>query len=133
MACIKKRRGKWVIDYRDVTGRRRWETVQRTRKDAEERLAKIVGSGYKVVNSKRTFEDYAKEWMVIQQGENLPYIRDQLGHFSIQMTVDIYGHLVPGGNRQAVDKLDDEPSGEPSTESGSKTVADDPQGKAKYV
>jgi len=392
MACIKKRRGKWVLDYRDVTGRRRWETVQGTRKDAEDRLAKIIGSGYKVVDNKRTFAEYSKEWMetyaqahvkastkweydsvlrnhlipmfgsvpfskinremvkklvaekvkkglsrshvrnivvplremfnhaiddgilvsnpasrlgrfnyrrgeskkvnpltkgelstllqttrekmphyyalilcaartgiragelaalqwqdidfngrfievrrnmsrgeistpknhknrrvdmsmqltntldtlfaevkadavrrnpqnpagalnavmesfifvrpngrqldpndlrrqilyraldlaeirrvrfhdlrhtfaslLIQQGEALPYIRDQLGHFSIQMTVDIYGHLVPGGNRQAVDKLDDEPSGEPSTESGSKTVADDPQGKAKYV
>ncbi len=392
MACIKKRRRKWTIDYRDVTGRRRWETVQGTRKDAEDRLAKIIGSGYKVVDSKRTFEDYAKEWMetyarahvkpstqweydsvlrnhllpafgsvpfskinremvkklvaekvrkglsrshvrnivvplremfyhaiddgmpvsnpasrlgrfnyrrgeskkidpltrselstllqttkermrhhyplilcaartgiragelaalhwsdidfngrfievrrnmsrgkmsttknhksrrvdmsmqltntldallaevkadavrrnpqnpkealnavmetfifvrpngrqldpndlrrqilypalelagirrvrfhdlrhtfaslLIQQGEDLPYIRDQLGHFSIQMTVDIYGHLVPGGNRQAVDKLDDNPSGEPPAESGSKTVADDPQGKPKYV
>ncbi|MFB3060912.1 MAG: hypothetical protein ACE10C_06010, partial [Candidatus Binatia bacterium] len=62
-----------------------------------------------------------------------PYIRDQLGHFSIQMTVDIYGHLVPGGNRQAVDKLDDNLSGEPPAESGSKTVADDPQGKPKYA
>ena len=30
-----------------------------------------------------------------------------MGHSSIQLTVDIYGHLVPGGNRQAVDKLDD--------------------------
>jgi len=65
MACIKKKRGKWTIDYRDVTGRRRWETVQGTRKDAEDRLAKIIGSGYKVVDSKRTFEDYAKEWMEI--------------------------------------------------------------------
>lgn len=392
MACTKNRRGKWVLDYRDVTGRRRWETVQGTRKDAEDRLAKIIGSGYKVIDSKRTFEDYAKEWMniyakahvkastqweydsvlrnhllpvfgsvpfsrinkemvkklvaekvqkglsrshvrkivvplremfnhaiddgilvsnpasrlgrfnyrrgeskeinpltrselstllqttketmrhhyplilcaartgiragelaalhwsdidfngrfievrrnmsrgemsttknhksrrvdmsmqltntldallaevkadavrrnpqnpkealnavmetfifvrpngkqldpndlrrqilypalelagirrvrfhdlrhtfaslLIQQGEDLPYIRDQLGHFSIQMTVDIYGHLVPGGNRQAVDKLDDTPSGEPPAESGSKVVADDPQGKPKYV
>jgi integrase len=50
--------------------------------------------------------------MLIAQGEGLPYIRDQLGHFSIQMTVDIYGHLVPGTNRAAVDKLDDAPSGE---------------------
>ena len=45
--------------------------------------------------------------LLIQQGEGLPYIRDQLGHSSIQVTVDIYGHLVPGGNRQAVDKLDE--------------------------
>ncbi|MGE3538891.1 MAG: hypothetical protein AB7N91_15845 [Candidatus Tectimicrobiota bacterium] len=29
------------------------------------------------------------------------------GHSSIQVTVDIYGHLMPGANRQAVDRLDD--------------------------
>ena len=45
--------------------------------------------------------------LLIQQGESLAYVRDQLGHHSIQITVDTYGHLVPGGNRQAVDKLDD--------------------------
>jgi integrase len=45
--------------------------------------------------------------LLIQQGENLAYVKDQLGHSSIQITVDIYGHLLPGGNRQAVDRLDD--------------------------
>jgi integrase len=44
--------------------------------------------------------------LLIQQGESLAYVKEQLGHHSIQMTVDVYGHLVPGGNRQAVDKLD---------------------------
>jgi hypothetical protein len=29
-----------------------------------------------------------------------------MGHSSIQITVDTYGHLVPGGNRAAVNKLD---------------------------
>src|SRR5205823_14446537 len=37
--------------------------------------------------------------LLIQQGESLAYVKDQLGHHSIQITVDIYGHLVPGGNR----------------------------------
>jgi integrase len=45
--------------------------------------------------------------MLIQNGESLAYVKDQLGHSSIQITVDIYGHLVPGANRQAVDRLDD--------------------------
>jgi len=49
------------------------------------------------------------------------------------MTVDNYGHLVPGGNIQAVDKLHVDLSGESPAESGSKTVADDLQGKPKYV
>jgi integrase len=46
--------------------------------------------------------------MLIQNGESLAYVRDQLGHASIQLTVDTYGHLVPGANRQVVDRLDDE-------------------------
>jgi integrase len=45
--------------------------------------------------------------LLIQQGEPLAYVRDQLGHYSIQLTVDTYGHLVPGANRAAVDRLDD--------------------------
>jgi integrase len=47
--------------------------------------------------------------LLIQQGESLAYVRDQMGHKSIQITVDIYGHWVPGGNRAAVDRLDDAP------------------------
>ncbi len=65
--------------------------------------------------------------LLIQQREDLLYIRDQLGRFSIQITVDIYGHLVPGGNRQAVNKLADDQSGESPAGNGSKTVADDPR------
>lgn len=48
--------------------------------------------------------------LLIGQGESLAYVRDQLGHHSIQITVDTYGHLVPGGNRAAVNKLDDTPT-----------------------
>lgn len=57
--------------------------------------------------------------LLIQNGESLAYVRDQLGHHSIQITVDIYGHLEPGKNRQAVDRLDDEIL----TTSGQKPVA----------
>jgi integrase len=45
--------------------------------------------------------------MLIQNGESLADVRDQLGHSSIQVTVDIYGHLVPEANQQAVARLDD--------------------------
>jgi hypothetical protein len=33
-------------------------------------------------------------------------VNDQMGHSSIQVTVDLYGHPIPGGNKQAVDRLD---------------------------
>ncbi|HUP36870.1 MAG TPA: site-specific integrase [Candidatus Limnocylindria bacterium] len=45
--------------------------------------------------------------LLLQNGESVTYVRDQLGHSSIRMTVDTYGHLVPGANRGAVDRLDD--------------------------
>lgn len=46
--------------------------------------------------------------LLLQQGEPLNYVKEQLGHASIQTTVDVYGHIVPGSNRKAVNQLDDE-------------------------
>lgn len=44
-------------------------------------------------------------WLIANK-ESIAYVRDQLGHHSIQITVDLYGHLVPGENREAVNRLD---------------------------
>jgi integrase len=44
--------------------------------------------------------------LLFQQGESPVYVKEQMGHSSIQVTVDLYGHLIPGGNKQAVDRLD---------------------------
>jgi integrase len=48
--------------------------------------------------------------LLLQQGESIVYVKEQLGHASIQVTVDTYGHLIPGANRVAVDGLDDVPA-----------------------
>jgi integrase len=45
---------------------------------------------------------------LIANGESLAYVRDQLGHADISMTVNKYGHLVPGANRDAVNRLGDQ-------------------------
>lgn len=63
-------------------------------------------SGLRRVNVHSLRHAYAS--MLIQAGESLAYIRDQLGHHSIKVTVDIYGHLAPEGNKAAVDRLDDD-------------------------
>ena len=34
------------------------------------------------------------------------YVKEQMGHSSIQATVDTYGHLIPGANVSFVDRLD---------------------------
>ena len=44
---------------------------------------------------------------LVNNNESLAYVRDQMGHSSIQVPVDLYSHYVPGSNRQAVIRLDE--------------------------
>jgi integrase len=53
--------------------------------------------------------------LLLQQGESPAYVQRQLGHASIQLTVDLYGKWLLMGNQAAVNRLDDA--------SGSRTVA----------
>ena len=48
--------------------------------------------------------------LLIQDGASLAYVRDQMGHYSIQVTVDTYGHLIPGANVSWIDRLDSRPT-----------------------
>ena len=43
--------------------------------------------------------------LLIQNGESLAYVKEQQGHSTIKLTVDVNGHLVPGANREAVNRL----------------------------
>jgi integrase len=45
--------------------------------------------------------------LLIQAGEPLTYVQQQLGHHSPAFTLAVYGHLIPRGSRRAVDALDD--------------------------
>ena len=42
----------------------------------------------------------------IEQGENLKYVQQQMGHSSISVTVDVYGHLLKTRNPQAAARTD---------------------------
>jgi integrase len=53
--------------------------------------------------------------LLLQDGASLPYVRDQLGHSSISITVDLYGHLVPSVNIAFVDRLDADPERDTKT------------------
>jgi integrase len=44
--------------------------------------------------------------MLIAQGENIKYISSQLGHASVQITIDRYGHLFPDEKRTAAARLE---------------------------
>ena len=44
--------------------------------------------------------------LLIQSGATLAYVKEPMGYSSIQVTVDIYGHLIPGADISFVDRLD---------------------------
>jgi integrase len=44
--------------------------------------------------------------LLIEQGENVKYVSTQLGHASVQTTLDRYGHLFPDRKRDAGDRLE---------------------------
>jgi integrase len=76
-----------------------WEALARRKSG---RLLTRAGLRYiRIHDLRHTFAS-----LVIQQGEALAYVKDQMGHASIKITMDVYGHLVPGGNKAAVDRLD---------------------------
>jgi integrase len=53
--------------------------------------------------------------LLIQSGASIVYVKEQMGHSSIQVTVDTYGHLIPSANVSFVDKLDELPKQEEKT------------------
>jgi len=69
LACIRKRRGRWVIDFYDQYGKRRWETLKEgtTKKTAKERLRAVedmVSKGAYLPSRKiPLFSKVAKEWL----------------------------------------------------------------------
>jgi integrase len=66
--------------------------------------------------------------LLIQNGASIVYVKEQMGHSSIQVTVDIYGHLIPGANVSFVDSLDRVPE-EPAktTQQQNATQAQQPE------
>jgi len=48
--------------------------------------------------------------LLLSDGASPVYVKEQMGHSSIQITVDIYGHLIPSSNREMVNRLDSQPS-----------------------
>src|SRR3989442_11724717 len=43
--------------------------------------------------------------LMLRRGVPIAYVSKQLGHSSIQITVDLYGHFIPGADRHHVEGL----------------------------
>jgi hypothetical protein len=67
MACIRKRRGHWCLDYRDQQGRRHWETTKGNHKEAErllaERVREVSRGTYRGPPERASFEDVAQAYL----------------------------------------------------------------------
>ena len=61
--------------------------------------------------------------LLIDQGEHPKYIQDQMGHSSINVTMDVYGHLMTKVNVKSANKLAKTVFGDDASETSSKSVA----------
>ena len=61
--------------------------------------------------------------LLIAQGEHPKYIQTQMGHSSIKVTMDIYGHLMEKVNVRSANRLANTILGQDRAGTGSKMVA----------
>src|SRR5262249_44622172 len=62
MACVRKWRGKWVVDWRDPSGKRFIEAAA-DKSAAENRLAEVIKTGKAPSNKRETFREHADDWL----------------------------------------------------------------------
>ena len=70
--------------------------------------------------------------LLIQGGASLTYVKEQMGHSSIQITVDTYGHLIPGADIAWVDRLDSQ-IGPQQSANQAQTLDNDSEGQKVEV
>jgi integrase len=94
MACIRKRRGRWVLDFYDHHGKRRWQTMKKgtTKEQARSELAeierKIRHGAYTPVRALPTFGKVADDWLASKK----PNVRWSTYH---QYRGHVRNHLKP--------------------------------------
>ena len=99
--------GKYVIDYYDNLGKRHVETVRSIR----------------IHDLRQTFAS-----ILISAGHNPKYIQNQMGHSSIQVTMDLYGHLMPEVHEGAAKKSEDFVFNAPKQVNGNVMVTEQQKG-----
>jgi len=100
MACVRRRRGRWVADFRDSRGRRHWETYP-TKKKAEDALADvqvgIKGGTYCDPAMLPTFEKVGADWLAVKQDHPAS---------SVQFwTTQVERHFLPAFGHLRIDQV----------------------------
>ena len=63
MACVRKWRDNWVLDWYDENKKRHIEKIEGGRESAERRLAEVIKGGKKSPKNNQTFKEYAEWWL----------------------------------------------------------------------
>ena len=94
---------------------------------------KLYSEGKKAEIRKVRFHDLRHFFasMLIAQGESPKYVSDQLGHSSVQITFDIYGHLLPQAKAEASEKFEGRMLKARGQASVSKLLASDEEGDSE--
>lgn len=88
MACVRKRRGKFVLDFRDQDGKRRWETYD-TRKEADQALAnripELKRGAYRAPTEVLTFAAVAAMWLEGKRNHRLSSFAQWQTHLDLHL------------------------------------------------
>ncbi len=63
MACVRKWRDSWVVDWYDENKKRHIDKVEGGREDAERKLAEVIKGGKKSPTNNQTFKEYTEWWL----------------------------------------------------------------------
>ncbi len=100
MACVKRRRKRWVVDFRDQSGKRRWETY-RTRDEADTALSKLVRvvkqGTYRPPAKLPTLGQVAGEWLAGKAGHRVSS--------QVQWQVHLDNHILPALGKRRIDQI----------------------------
>jgi integrase len=66
----------------------------------------VQGAGLRRITFHALRHCYASHPIQVGASLSLSYVKEQMGHTSIQVTADIYGHLIPGADIAWADMLD---------------------------
>jgi integrase len=100
MACVKRRRNRWVVDFRDQDGKRRWQSYL-TRDDADKALEKLgpaVRQGtYRPAAELPLLETVAHDWLATKAGHR---VSSQVG-----WQVHLEDHILPALGPLRIDRI----------------------------
>ena len=100
MACVRRRRGRWVVDFRDQDGNRRWETFE-TRKQADnalsERVKQLKRGTYHAPAELPTFKEVAGDWLATKAGHRVSSYAQWQAHLDL--------HLLPALGPLRLDQI----------------------------